>query len=258
LIDSHCHLDNDHLYDRLPALMAAAENCGVERFIVPGIEPQGWSRIVALAAIDERIFAALGVHPQKAAAWSTAAAETLQQLVPDIVAIGEIGLDYTDGMPLRELQKEVFRGQLQLAREVGLPVIIHCRRAFADTIRILAEERIGEFGGVMHAFSGSVEVARICISMGLKIGVAGSVTWKNAVRPIAIVKSISLQDILLETDSPDLPPASHRGVANEPAFLIDTALKVAEIKGISIDEVADVTSENARLLFRLTDNTRSV
>ena len=237
--------------------MAAAENSGVRRFIVPGIEPQSWGRIVALAAVDERIFAAAGVHPQKANAWGKAAAETLDKLIPDIVAIGEIGLDYTNNMPSRALQQEVFRAQLQIARDAGIPVIIHCRKAFADTIRILAEERIEEFRGVMHAFSGSLETALSCIDMGLKIGVAGPVTWKNSVKPIAVVKAISLQDILLETDSPDLSPACHRGVVNEPAFLIDIALRVAEIKGFSIEEVSTVTTENAQFIFKLAADIKS-
>ena len=258
LIDSHCHLDFPPLSSRLPEILTSASNCGVLRFIVPGVGPQFWEKIIALAAADCRIFAAPGVHPLHAYKWSFAAAATLEKLIPDIVAIGEIGLDYSNDMPPRELQQEVFKAQLRIARDAGLPVIIHCRNAFADTIRILAEERIEEFGGVMHAFSGSLETARKCVGMGLKIGVAGSVTWENAVRPIAVVKAISLQDILLETDSPDLSPACHRGVVNEPAFLVDIALKVAEIKGFSIEEVATVTSGNAQFLFRLAADIKSV
>jgi TatD DNase family protein len=154
-------------------------------------------------------------------------------------------------MPPRELQQEVFRDQLRIAREVRVPVIIHCRRAFADTLRILAEERIKEFGGVMHAFSGSVEIARNSVSLGLKIGVAGPVTWGNAVRPLEVVRLIALEHLLLETDSPDLAPEQQKGRVNEPAFLLDIARKVAAVKGTSVDEVAAVTSTTAHEIFRL-------
>jgi TatD DNase family protein len=249
LIDSHCHLDFPTLSSRLPEILTSAANCGVLHFIVPGVEPQSWDKIISLAAADNRIFAAPGVHPMHADKWSPAAAATLEKLIPDIVAIGEIGLDYSEGMPPPELQQEVFRAQLRLAREAELPVIIHCRRAFADTLRILSEKKADRVAGVMHAFSGSVEVARDCIAMGLKIGIAGPVTWDNAIRPVKLVEAIPLEHLLLETDSPDLSPQSHRGEVNEPAFLLDIARKVAEINGLSFDEIAAVTSENAQALF---------
>jgi TatD DNase family protein len=182
--------------------------------------------------------------------WRQETSEILQKLTPEIVAIGEIGLDYSAGMPSRELQQKVFRAQLRIARDAALPVIIHCRKAFADTLKILNEYNTEKFGGVMHAFSGSLETARECISMGLKIGIAGTVTWSNAVRPLAILKEIPLQHLLLETDSPDLSPEPHRGETNEPAFLINIATKTAELKGVSIEELAAVTTENARAVFR--------
>jgi len=183
--------------------------------------------------------------------WNAAAGEHLQRLVPEIVAVGEIGLDYLEGMPSRELQQAVFREQLRIAEKAGLPVIIHCRKAFADLLRILGEVRLPEQGGVMHAFSGSVEIARECIGRGFKIGVAGPVTWKNAVKPVKVVQEISLQHLLLETDSPDISPEPHRGEVNEPAYLVDIARKIAEIKGISVEEVANVTTENAKNVFPL-------
>lgn len=251
LIDTHCHLDDPRLCGRLSAIIAAAETCGVQRFIVPGVEPQGWERMLSLAKEDARVSVAPGIHPLKVDLWSQEAAETLKKLIPAIVAIGEIGLDYSPGMPPRELQKKVFRAQLRIAGEAHLPVIIHCRQAFGDILQILGKEWIRESGGVMHAFSGSAEVARECISLGLKIGIAGSVTWGNAVRPVEVVRALSVEQLLLETDSPDLSPESRRGMTNEPAFLPEIALKVAEIKGVSVDEVAAITSGNATALFRL-------
>lgn len=251
LIDSHCHLDFPPLSSRLPEILSSAANCGVHRFIVPGVEPQSWDKIISLAAADSRIFAALGVHPLHADMWSRSAAGTLEKLIPDIVAIGEIGLDYNEGMPARELQQEVFRAQLRLAAAVEIPAIIHCRKAFADTLRILAEEKSANFKGVMHAFSGSTEVARDCIAMGLKIGIAGPVTWNNALRPVKLVEAIPLEHLLLETDSPDLAPQPHQGKVNEPAFLLDIARKVAEIKAVTHAEIAAITSENTQALFNL-------
>jgi TatD DNase family protein len=249
-IDTHCHLDYLPFSPRLPEILTSASHCGVDRFIVPGVEPQSWERIISLSREDERIFAAPGVHPMHANRWNAAAEEFLQRLVPEIVAIGEIGLDYLEGMPPRELQQEVFRSQLRIALKADLPVIIHCRKAFNDLLMILAAESAGPVQGVMHAFSGSVEIARECIARGFKIGVAGPVTWSNAVRPVKVVQEIPLQYLLLETDSPDIPPEPHRGEVNEPAFLVDIARKVAEIKGLADEEVAAVTTENALTVFR--------
>lgn len=249
LIDTHCHLDYLPLSPRLPEILMSASSSGIDRFIVPGVEPQTWERIISLSRKDERIFAAPGVHPMHADRWNSEAAEFLQRLVPEIVAVGEIGLDYLDGMPPRELQQAVFRAQLKIAKGAGLPVIIHCRKAFADLLRILLEESAGPVQGVMHAFSGSVEIARECIARGLKIGVAGPVTWNNAVKPVKVVQEIPLHHLLLETDSPDIPPEPHRGEVNEPAFLVEIARKVAEIKGITVEEVAGVSTESAKALF---------
>jgi TatD DNase family protein len=250
LIDTHCHLDYIPFSPRLPEILTSASHCGVDRFIVPGVEPQSWERIISLSREDERIFAAPGVHPMHADRWNAAAEESLQRLVPEIVAVGEIGLDYLDGMPPRELQQAVFRSQLRIALKADLPVIIHCRKAFNDLLRILAEEAGGPVQGVMHAFSGSVEIARECIDRGLMIGIAGPVTWRNAVRPVKVVKEIPLRHLLLETDSPDIPPEPHRGEVNEPAFLVDIVRKVAEIKGVAEEAVANATTENAMFVFR--------
>jgi TatD DNase family protein len=248
-IDTHCHLDYIPFSPRLSEILSSASNYGVDSFIIPGIKPYSWERILSLVAADSRIFAAPGVHPMHADKWNAAAAEFLQRLVPEIVAVGEIGLDYYEETPPRSLQQEVFRLQLRIALKADLPVIIHCRKAFNDLLRILDEESAGSVRGVMHAFSGSVEVARECTARGLRIGIAGPVTWRNAVRPVKVVKEIPLRHLLLETDSPDIPPEPHRGEVNEPAFLVDIARKVAEIKGVSVEEVADVTTENAKSVF---------
>lgn len=250
LIDCHCHLDLPPLLQNLEEILASASDRGVSSFIVPGVAPDNWRQIMALTA-DSRIHAAPGIHPMHAGSWSESAMDRLCTLLPGSVAVGEIGLDYMDGMPAKDLQQQVFRSQLRIAKAAGLPVIIHCRRAFADTLKILREEKTGDIGGVMHAFSGSPEIARECIDLGFTIGIAGSITWQNAVKPMKVAANVKLEDILLETDSPDMAPESRRGKSNEPALIVEIAQKLAGIKGVSFEEVETVTSANAKALFRM-------
>lgn len=250
LIDTHCHLDLPLLLPKLTEILSRASDCRVNGFIVPGVDPDGWSGIMAMTA-DSRIHAAPGIHPMRAEKWSETEMDRLCLLLSESVAVGEIGLDYTVGMPAKELQELAFRAQLTIARGASLPVIIHCRKAFADTVKILKEEKIEDFGGVMHAFSGSLETARQCIDLGMKIGIAGSVTWTDARKPSAVVAGTGLENILLETDSPDMAPQSRRGESNEPALLVEIAEKVAGLKGVLVEDVARITTLNAKELFRL-------
>jgi TatD DNase family protein len=250
-IDTHCHLDDPTLCDRLPEILRNARLAGVMRFVVPGVSPDGWEKIALLANAKEGIFPAFGLHPMLAHLYHEGLLAELARFAQKAVAIGEIGLDYLlDDVP-RERQLTAFRGQLRLAVEVGLPLLIHCRRAFQDLLRILREERAERVGGAMHAFSGSTEVARECIGLGFAISVAGPVTYRNAVRPVDVAREIPLQHLLLETDAPDLTPEPFRGSGNEPAHLVATARKVAEIKGMTLDEVAAATTSNAERTFRL-------
>lgn len=251
LIDTHCHLDDPALLSRLPEVLAAAAQAGVARFIVPGVGPDGWLAIAALAREAKGVYAAFGLHPMHAGLYAAGLLADLARMLPGAVAVGEIGLDYALQKVPREMQQEAFRGQLRLAVGQGLPVLIHCHRAFQDLLRILREEGVERVGGVMHAFSGSPEVARECVRLRLYISVAGTVTYENAVRPVEVVRQISLDHILLETDAPDMTPEPYRGRANEPALLVETAKKVAEIKGVSLAEVATATTDNAVRLFRL-------
>ncbi len=249
-VDTHCHLDSPSLAGQLPQVLTRAESVGVNRFIVPGVSPAGWDRLISLSAMDRRILAAPGIHPMHADQLHDETLAKLETLVPDAVAIGEIGLDYGYDI-LREVQQPAFREQLRLAVGLGIPVIIHCRRAFADLLRILREEKVSTVGGVMHAFSGSPEIAAECVSLALRIGIAGPVTYHNAVRPVEVVRRIPLEHLLLETDSPDLSPVPYRRCVNEPSFLVETAKVIAIVKGVSLERVATVTSSNAKELFRL-------
>jgi TatD DNase family protein len=251
LIDTHCHLDDPSLASRLPAALAAARSAGVTKYLVPGIAPEGWPGIARLADGAPGVFAAFGLHPMLAGRYDAPLLELLRSFAGRAVAIGEIGLDYLAAAIPRDRQQAAFRAQLRLAVAMGLPVLLHCRKAFRDLLAILREEQVEQVGGVMHAFSGSPEIARHCIDLGLVISVAGPVTWHNAVRPPEVVRQVPLEHLVLETDAPDMAPEPYRGQGNEPAFLVETARKVAELKGVTVAEVARVTTANAERLFRM-------
>ncbi|GFO53578.1 TatD family hydrolase [Geomonas sp. Red276] len=255
LFDSHCHLDDPLLLASLPEVLAEAEGAGVGGMLVPGVHPDGWPVIASLAAGHPRLIPAFGLHPMHAALWDGQLRATLSNYCRNAAAVGEIGLDYLIASPSRELQRAAFRAQLSLACEFGLPVLIHCRKAFADLLAIMAEAAGSNVKGVMHAFSGSPETARDCLRAGLYISLAGPVTFANAVRPAQVAAAVPLDRLLLETDAPDLAPEPHRGLANRPSFLPLIARKVASLKGIPVDELARATSANARRLFGLPAST---
>ena len=251
LIDTHCHLDDPSLVARLPHVLAVGRSAGVVKYLVPGVHPEGWPVIAGLAQEYPEIYPAFGLHPMYA---DFSKAELLPELghyLLRAVAVGEIGLDYASPSISREIQQEVFRTQVRLAVSLKLPVMIHCRGAFRDLLDILGEEHVQRVGGVMHAFSGSPEVAGECLRLGLFISVAGTVTYKNAVKPLEVVRSVPLDRLLLETDAPDMTPEPYRGRPNEPGFIVETARKVAEIKGVAMTEVARITTGNAERLFRI-------
>lgn len=250
-VDTHCHLDHPSLATQIDAVLGAARAAGVGRFIVPGVAPESWESSAQLAAGRAGMFMAFGLHPMHAARYDERLLEDLARYAEGAVAIGEIGLDYALSGVSRELQVRALRGQLRLAVRMGLPVLIHCRRAFEDSIRILREERVREVGGVMHAYSGSSEMARIFIKEGLLISLAGTVTYHNAVKAPQVAAELPLEHLLLETDAPDMSPEPYRGKVNEPAFLIETARVVARLRGIAVDELARATTANAERLFRL-------
>lgn len=250
LIDSHCHLDLEPLKSALPHILQEASSSGVEGFVVPGVHPDGWAGIAAVAAEDSRITTAYGIHPMHAGQVTDQILDRLLELAAQGVAIGETGLDPAYQVPL-ELQERVFREQLRIAVNRGLPVLIHCRRAFQRVVTILREERADRTGGVMHAFSGSVEMAREFIRLGFAISISGTVTWNNAVKPLRVARELPLEHLVLETDAPDMTPERYRGRFNRPAWITETALRVAELRGISLEDVARVTTGNIRRILRL-------
>lgn len=250
LFDTHCHLDLEPLKSGLPHLLQEAREAGVLGFVVPGVHPDGWTGISAVAAEDPRIMPAYGIHPMHAESVNEQVLGRLLELAGEGGAVGEIGLDPAYPAPL-ELQERAFREQLRVAVGCGLPVLIHCRRAFQRLERILREERADRVGGIMHAFSGSVEMAREFIRLGFAISISGTVTWNNAVKPLRVARELPLEHLVLETDAPDMTPERYRGVFNHPAWITETAQRVAEVRGISLEDVVRITTGNVRRILRL-------
>lgn len=252
LFDTHCHLDLEPLRAELPRILEEAGVAGVTGFVIPGVHPDGWPGIAALAAENRQIFPAYGIHPMHAASATDKILARLSALSTKGFAIGETGLDPAYPVPL-DLQEQAFREQLRVAIQCGLPLLIHCRQVFQRLIKVMREENVHQVGGVMHAYSGSVEMARDFIRLGFAISISGTITRSNAVKPLRIARELPLEHLVLETDAPDLTPQCYRGSFNRPAWIVETALRVAEVRGISIGEVARITTENARRVLRLQD-----
>jgi TatD DNase family protein len=237
LIDTHCHLDLEPLSLRLAAVVSDAHLAGVTQFVVPGVHPDGWERMASLAREYESIFPAFGIHPMHADLADDSSLSRLAALSSGGVAIGEIGLDPTYKVSM-EHQERAFRKQLRLAVSLGLPVLIHCRRAFRQTLLILQEEGARSVGGIMHAYSGSPEMAREFIRLGFAISISGMVTRDNSVRLPGVVRELPLEALVLETDAPDMTPQRFRGQPNQPAYLMETLHAVARIKGVQAVDAA--------------------
>lgn len=252
LIDSHCHLDVEQFDEDREAMLARAAEAGVVAMVVPGITEADMPRVLAMADRYAPIYVGVGIHPHEVLNWHDGTMDRLREWVkhPKVVAIGEIGLDYYYDYP-RDKQLDVIRQQIRFAREVGKPIIVHNRDAHGDTLQVLKEELDPAIGGVMHCFSGSLELARACIKLGMVISFAGPVTFKNAHNLQDVVKQLPLEHLLIETDSPYLAPTPHRGKRNEPAFVAEVAKKLAELHGVSVEAIAEATTANTRRLFRL-------
>ncbi|MDY4697094.1 TatD family hydrolase [Selenomonas montiformis] len=256
-VDTHTHLNDAKFRGQEKDVVERARAAGVTRLINMGDTLESSERAVELAGAFDGVYAGVGIHPEEAfpmtgrdddvlAAWTD---------MPRVVAIGEIGLDYywEKDSDKRSLQQQIFIRQLDLARQLHLPVCIHDREAHGDTLAILKREGRG-LSGVLHCFSGSWEMAQELLKMGWYLGVDGPLTFKHAARLPEIVRQMPLERLLLETDAPYMAPAPMRGKQNEPAFVRFIAEKVAEIKGISLGEVAEQTSRNAEDLYGLTSD----
>jgi TatD DNase family protein len=253
LIDTHCHLDMSAYEADFEAVLARAVAAGVTRIISVGIDLESSRRAIALAGQHDGIYATVGVHPHNVAELGDAAYVELQALCrhAKVVAYGEIGLDYVKNYAPIALQKEHFTRQVALAKELQLPLVVHDREAHDEIMEIL--EAAGPFpaGGVMHCFSGDGAFARRVLALGFHISIPGVVTFAKAEMLHEAVREIPLGSLVLETDGPFLAPVPYRGKRNEPQLMLFTAQKVAELKGIPLEEVARQTTSNAVHLFGL-------
>ncbi len=258
--DSHAHLQDVAFSSDLAAVLDRAYARQLGHILLPGASFADSQKALQLASQDDRLVCAVGCHPHEAKEFSNQSLDDWHRLIQDdkagkIVAIGEIGLDYHYDYSPRQLQQDVFYAQLELAHWAGLPVIIHKREATADCLAILKKAAAAGLllarPGVFHCFSGSVETARLLLDMGFYIGLDGPVTFKNAKRPLAVASMCPLDRLLLETDSPYLTPVPLRGKRNEPANLPLIGAKIAELKEISLADLARQTTKNACRLFGL-------
>ena len=252
LIDTHAHLTDDALSSDLERVIARAEWSGVSAIIDVGESLATSLRCIAHAERYKNIFASVGIHPHHAARASEAEMEEIARIADDpaVVAIGETGLDYYRGRASRELQVELFRRLLQIAIEKMLPVIVHCREAYADVIALLREADGEGAQGVLHCFSGSSGDADALVEMGYYISVGGPLTYPGNASLRSTVQHLPLERILVETDCPYLPPQGHRGKRNEPANAVYVAREVARLRGLTVERIAEVTTENAVRLFK--------
>jgi TatD DNase family protein len=253
LSDTHAHLNlSDYESDRAEVI-ERARAAGVGFIVNVGFDLATSRESVALAGAHDFIYASVGLHPHEAATLDDGLLDALRLAArsPKVVAIGETGLDYYRNLSPAADQERAFRSQIRLARELGLPLIIHNRAALDQVLRIVDDERAGEVGGVMHCFPGDAEYAREVVARGFFVGIGGPVTYAPGGRLVDVAASLPLSRLLLETDAPWLPPVPHRGKRNEPSYVALVAATVARIRGISVDDLGRATTGNAVKLFRI-------
>ena len=251
LIDSHAHLDSEQYdHDRNEMIERAKQN-GVSHILTIGCDIKSSQDSIAIAEQYDHIFAAVGVHPHDAIEICSETLDKLKKMLghPKVVALGEIGLDYYRDRSPRDIQQQAFRKQIRLAIKSKKPIIVHDRDAHEDVLRILEEENAAETGGVLHCFSGDLAMAQKCLDLGFYLSFPGPITYPKNEQTREIVKALPMNRILVETDCPYLSPQKFRGKRNEPAYVRYTAEKIAEIKAISIEDVARITSRNCHDLF---------
>lgn len=251
LVDSHAHLDDPQFAQDLPEVLARAEASGVKTIVTMGVSLESSREAVGLASRYPQVYAAVGIHPHEAAGATEADWEELHSLArsPKVVAIGEIGLDYHYNYSEPARQKQVLRQQLELARELDLPVVIHDREAHADIINLLAASRGRERAGVVHCFSGDTAMANELMALGFAISFPGTITFPQAEITRLVAVRVPLEAVLVETDCPYLSPVPYRGRRNEPAHVREVATCLAGLRSLPVEEIVTITSTNARTLF---------
>jgi len=253
LFDTHAHLHFPEFAGDLPEVIERARAAGVSGMVTIGTDRNTNPAAVALAERWPEIYATVGIHPHDAGDATEDDLVALERLARSrrVVALGEMGLDFFRNLSAPARQEEIFRRQLVLARALGKPVVIHCRDAHEQALTVLAEERVGEVGGVMHCFSGDVPVARRCLDLDLMISLAGPVTYKNARALPEVARFVPLDRLVVETDCPFLPPQPHRGQRNEPAYVAITAERIAALRETDPEALGEAVTANAAALFHL-------
>ena len=258
-IDSHAHLDFPEYEGELDAIIKRASDAGVSKMITVGTTLDGSRSSLALAGKYPFIYATAGIHPHEVIHVDEAVLKEIEGLLHEerVVAVGEVGLDYFYEHSPRDVQKNLFARFIAMAKEATLPLVIHTREAEEDTLHILKSEKAGAAGGVIHCFSGSLEMARQCIDLGFYISIPGIVTFNKAINVHEVVRNIPVERMLIETDSPFLAPVPYRGKKNEPSFVVKVAEKIAELKGLALQDVARITTLNAETLFKIKEDSSS-
>ncbi len=255
-IDSHCHLEYEGLVEDQQGVLDRARAAGIKGFLNISTRQSEWDRVVGTAARIPDVWASVGIHPHEADQHADLGEAVLLDATrhPKVIAIGETGLDYYYDKSDREVQQALFRTHIQVSRQTGLPLIIHTRDAEDDTFGILEDEMgKGAFPALIHCFTASADFGRKVLDLGLTISISGIVTFKNALDLQEVVKTIPEDRLLVETDSPFLAPVPHRGKRCEPAYTADTARFVANLRGVSVEELGEVTSRNFFALFSKAD-----
>ena len=251
LVDSHAHLDLPEFDNDRSEVIKRAKESGIDCILTIGINSESCSKAIELADSYDFIYASIGIHPHDAKDVNENTYTVLKSLANNkkVLAFGEIGLDFCRNLSPKGIQIKRFREQINLANELKLPVIIHNRDAHKETLEILKEEGAKNLGGIIHCFSGNYSMAKSCIDMGFYISIPGTITFPKAVELQEIVKKLPLSKIMIETDCPFLTPVPYRGKRNEPSFVRYVAEKIASLKDTSLEEVAEITSQNFRSLF---------
>ena len=253
IFDTHAHYDDKQFDEERDELLASMQECGVEAVTNIGASLATSQNTIELTKKYPFVYGAIGVHPNEVDELNEDGIAWLKEnsVLPKIVAVGEIGLDYYWDEPGREVQKKWFLRQLELAREVKLPVVIHSRDAAKDTLDIMKSFHAENLGGVIHCFSYTKEMAREYLNMGFFLGIGGVVTFKNAKKLKEVVEYMPMEQMVLETDCPYLSPVPNRGKRNSSLNLPYVVEEVARLKGISVDEVIEITNRNAKTMYRL-------
>ncbi len=253
-IDTHCHLEDENFSSDRAEVLERAKVAGVERIINFGSTFQSSIAVTELAKTFPELYAGVGIHPEEIDDFDDKTCARLAELAADkkVIAIGEIGLDYhwEKDSQRRLIQQKIFIEQLDLARQLNLPVCVHDRDAHADTLKILQTEA-RDLRGVLHCYSGSVETAREVFKLGWFIGVDGPLTFKNSAKLPEVVKMAPRDKLLIETDAPYLAPTPYRGKRNEPAYVVEVAKKLAEIRNETLEDVAEYTTVNTQNLYKI-------